>query len=60
MEEMLKKLEEARKASECGITIYAYGNGENIHYCTAIDKEKMKSNGYWLVSIFECGYRVEA
>jgi hypothetical protein len=66
MERMLETLEEARKESEnpCPFAIYAYGNGKEITYHRSFNDSALRpflmQQGYWLVSIFQNGHRVEA
>ena len=71
--EMIQRLEEARQFSETNnATVIAMGNGENIVWfkegetfkeCNLAGKtmkETFEFIGYWVVSIFENGHRVEA
>lgn len=62
---MLDVLESARKVSEyTNKPIFAYSNGDRILYITEEEKkwihESLVNDGYWVCSIFENGYRVEA
>ena len=62
---MIEALEMAREMSEYNdCPIYAFGNGENIKVVAKKDwfnevSEKLENKGYWVVSIFENGHRVE-
>lgn len=60
-EAMLEELEAIRQRSEAnGEIIYAMGNGKSITSTTSVRLvEDLKGMGYWVVSIFRNGYRVE-
>lgn len=64
--EMMKTLEEARLASTepNPFPVYALSNGTEITWMRSYNYKTMKSYfeelGYWVCSIFENGYRVEA
>ena len=62
---MMFMLEEARQASEhYKGQVYAISNGEIVTFFLDSNKNELmpyfESKGYWLVSIFENGHRVEA
>ena len=62
---MIESLELAREMSEYNdFTIYAFGNGKRIKIVGMGGwfkdaREKLENEGYWIVSIFENGKRVE-
>ncbi len=65
MEKMLEKLEQARQMSEHSRhPIYAYGNGKEITYHASYNDSALRplleNQGYWVVSIFVNGNRVNA
>lgn len=62
---MLFMLEEARQESErYAGQVYAIGNGKQVTYFYDTNKNELmpyfESKGFWLVSIFQNGHRVEA
>lgn len=67
--EMLQELENARRFSERNnVTVIAMGNGKNIEWFKEgetvangqLAKDFFEESGYWVVSIFVNGNRVEA
>lgn len=57
---MMQVLENARKASEVGCTIWAMSNGNQIRFTENADiKNSLKTAGYWVCSIFENGHMVD-
>lgn len=65
MKKMLERLEIAREISEdCDVAIYAFGNGDRIKIVPKFSwfdkvRDSLEKDGYWIVSIFENGHRVE-
>lgn len=60
-EMMLAELERGRKISENGHTVWAMGDGESI--CLTTNRNNVggyEKLGFWVISIFEHGHRVEA
>ena len=60
--EMIQALNKAMRFSkEAQTTVWAMSNGSNIKSTILPSKrDEMKAEGYWVCSIFENGYRVEA
>lgn len=60
MDEMLMALEDARLESKVHSPIFALSDGREVIATDSWEEKNLhEQNGYWLVSIFEDGYRVE-